>query len=72
MVSVSKTLGPIHFEDLEPKRFESMVRGLLYDFRDWNKMESTGIAGSDEGFDIRAWEKSIFLDQVARVSKRMQ
>lgn len=57
MVAVSKTLGPIHFEDLDPKRFESLVRALLYDFKDWNNVQSTGIAGSDEGFDIRAWEK---------------
>lgn len=57
MVPISRTMGPIHFEDLEPKRFESLVRALIYDLRDWNKVQSTGIAGSDEGFDIRAWEK---------------
>lgn len=53
----TKTLGPLHFEDLEPHRFESLVRNLLYDFRDWQVIEPTGQGGSDEGFDIRAWEK---------------
>lgn len=54
---VTKTLGPLHFEDLEPHRFEDLVRNLLYDFRDWEKIEPVGRAGADEGFDIRAWEK---------------
>lgn len=54
----TKTLGPLHFEDLEPHRFESLVRNLLYDFRYWLKIEPTGQAGSDDGFDIRAWEKT--------------
>lgn len=53
----TKTLGPLHFEDLEPHRFESLVRNLLYDFRDWQIIEPTGQSGNDDGFDIRAWEK---------------
>jgi len=57
MVKVSKTIGPLHFEDLDPHRFEDLVRQLVYDFRDWQSIEATGRAGSDEGFDIRAWEK---------------
>jgi hypothetical protein len=39
---VTKTINPLHFEDLEPHRFEDLVRRLL----------------SDEGFDVRAWEKA--------------
>lgn len=53
----TKTLGPLHFEDLEPHRFESLVRNLLYDFREWQIIEPTGQGGNDDGFDIRAWEK---------------
>src|SRR4029077_10116524 len=53
----TRTLNPLHFEDLEPHRFEDLVRRLLYSFRDWASIEATGRAGSDEGFDIRAWEK---------------
>lgn len=54
---VTKTIGPLHFEDLEPHRFEDLVRNLLYDFRDWQSLEPTGRAGSDEGYDARGWEK---------------
>ena len=55
--SISKTLGPIHFEDLDPRRFEDLVRELAYDFRDWQSIEATGRGGSDDGFDIRAYER---------------
>jgi hypothetical protein len=54
--SITKTLGPIHFEDLDPRRFEDLVRELVYDFKDWQSIEATGRGGSDEGFDIRAYE----------------
>ncbi|QNA42679.1 PDDEXK family nuclease [Lacibacter sediminis] len=55
--SVTRTYGPIHFEDLEPHRFEDLVRELIYDYKDWQSIEATGRAGSDEGFDIRAYER---------------
>jgi hypothetical protein len=53
----TKTTNPIHFEDLDPKRFEDLVRELLYDFRDWQSIEATGKGGADDGFDIRAFER---------------
>lgn len=53
-----RTHGPLHLEDLEPRRFEDLVRQLLYDFRDWSEIEATGRSGSDEGFDVRAWEQA--------------
>ena len=55
--SITKTLGPIHFEDLDPRRFEDLVRELAYDFKDWQSIEATGRGGSDDGFDIRAYER---------------
>jgi hypothetical protein len=55
---VTKTLGPLHFEDLEPHRFEDLVRELVYDFKDWQSIEATGRGGSDGGFDIRAYERT--------------
>lgn len=55
-MAVTKTLGPLHLEDLEPHRFEDLIRQLLYDFRPWRDLEATGRTGSDEGFDARAWE----------------
>lgn len=54
---ITKTLGPIHFEDLDPRRFEDLVRELVYDFKDWQNIEATGRGGSDDGFDIRAYEQ---------------
>ena len=53
MKSPSKTIGPLHFEDLEPHRFEDLVRKLIYDFRTWKSLEGLGRCGSDEGFDVR-------------------
>jgi len=57
----TKTLNPLHFEDLEPHRFEDLVRQLIYDFKDWQSIEATGQAGSDNGFDIRAWERNLVI-----------
>lgn len=45
------------FHDLEPHRFEDLVRQLAYDFKDWRSIEAIGRSGSDEGIDIRAWER---------------
>jgi len=58
---VTRTLGPIHFEDLDPHRFEDLIRQLIYDFRDWQSLESTGRLGSDGGFDARAYERVVVV-----------
>jgi hypothetical protein len=50
------TLGQVHLEDLEPHRFEDLVRQLLYDFRSWRSLEATGRSGGDKGFDARGRE----------------
>lgn len=54
---VTRTYGPIHFEDLDPHRFEDLIRELIYDYKDWQTIEATGRGGNDSGFDIRAYEK---------------
>lgn len=54
---ITRTYGPIHFEDLDPHRFEDLIRELIYDYKDWQSIEATGRSGSDEGFDVRAYEK---------------
>jgi hypothetical protein len=56
MSKTTKTINPLHFEDLEPHRFEDLARQLIYDFREWANLEATGSAGTDEGFDARARE----------------
>jgi hypothetical protein len=55
---VTRTYGQIHFEDLEPKRFEDLVSELIYDYKEWQNIEATGRSGNDSGFDIRAFEKN--------------
>jgi hypothetical protein len=52
----TRTYNPLPFTDLEPKRFEDLVRQLIYDFRSWRRLEATGRSGSDDGFDARAFE----------------
>lgn len=56
MAIPTRTFGPLHFEDLEPHRFEDLVRQLAYDFKPWHSIEATGRAGADRGFDVRAHE----------------
>ena len=56
-MAVTRTLGPLHFEDLDPHRFEDLVRELVYDFKDWQSIEATGRSGADDGFDVRAYER---------------
>jgi len=56
MAIATRTINPLHFEDLEPHRFEDLVRQLAYDFRNWRCLEATGRQGSDDGFDVRGWE----------------
>ncbi len=53
----TRTVNPIHFEDLDPKRYEDLIRELIYDFCDWQTIEATGRGGDDQGFDIRAYER---------------
>jgi len=43
----TRTTGPLHFEDLEPHRFEDLVRRLIYDFRPWRQLEAAGRSGGD-------------------------
>lgn len=56
MAETTRTLNPLHFEDLEPHRFEDLVRQVAYGFRNWRSIEAIGRGGSDEGMDIRATE----------------
>lgn len=56
MVQVPRTTNPLPFGDLEPRRFEDLVRQLLYDFRQWRKLEGTGRTGSDGSYDARGYE----------------
>lgn len=54
--AVTRTYNPLPFHELEPKRFEDLVRQLVYDFKPWRRLEATGRSGSDDGFDARGLE----------------
>lgn len=56
MAGVSRTVNPLHFEDLEPHRFEDLIRQLAYDFRRWSRLDASGRLGADGGVDIRGIE----------------
>jgi hypothetical protein len=55
-MATTRTIGPLHFEDLDPKRFEDLVRQLAYEFKPWRRLEATGRSGGDDGFDARGYE----------------
>src|SRR5215203_4987485 len=59
MAQTTRTLNPLPFGALEPRRFEDLVRQLAYDFRAWQSLEATGRTGSDSGFDARGWEAQL-------------
>lgn len=52
----SRTINRLHFEDLDPQRFEDLVRQLIYGFREWTVLEAIGASGNDGGVDIRGVE----------------
>lgn len=56
MNKTSRTLNPLPFHDLEPHRFEDLIRQLAYDFRTWRLLEPTGRLGADDGYDARGFE----------------
>lgn len=56
MARTTRTLNPLHFEDLEPHRFEDLVRQLAYSYKRWRSLEATGRLGKDQGLDIRGIE----------------
>jgi hypothetical protein len=55
---VSRTYGQLHFEDLDPMRFEDLARQLSYGFKQWLSLEDTGSSGSDGGYDSRGIENN--------------
>jgi hypothetical protein len=56
VAQATRTLNPLPFQDLEPRRFEDLVRQLAYDFKPWRRLEATGRSGGDGSFDARGYE----------------
>lgn len=68
-MTTTRTIGPLHFEDLDPKRFEDLVRQLAYEFKPWRRLEATGRSGSDDGFDARGYEIVAGNDRIATLAE---
>ena len=56
-VMTTKTINQLHFDDLDPIRFEELILSMVYRMRRWEKLDHFGKKGSDDGIDIRAVEK---------------
>lgn len=51
---VTKTIGKIHFNDLDHVRFEHLCLSLIYTYQQWNEVNHYGEVGKDDGIDIYA------------------
>jgi hypothetical protein len=49
----TKTINRIHFNDLDPYRFEDLCRQLIFPLKPWTQISHFGRAGSELGVDIR-------------------
>jgi len=52
----TKTINRLHFEDLDPIRFEDLCLALVYRLNRWFEIEHYGRQGKDLGIDILAIE----------------
>lgn len=59
MPKPTRTTNPLHFEDLDPRRFEDLALALVYRLRTWEDIHHDGRTGSDDGVDIRAIERAV-------------
>ncbi len=54
----SKTTNRLHFEDLDPKRFEDLCLNLIYRMKNWKDIKHYGATGKDDGIDIFTIEQN--------------
>lgn len=52
--SVTRTLGKLHFEDLDHNRFEYLCLNIVYRLNRWKEINHPGVKGNDKGIDISA------------------
>ncbi len=52
MMTPTTTTNRLHFEDLEPRRFEEFGFQLLHRLFKWKRLDHTGVCGNDGGVDI--------------------
>ena len=52
MNNPTRTTNRLHFDDLDPHRFEDLAYELLYRKKVWKRIDNFGRSGSDDGIDI--------------------
>lgn len=52
----TRTYNKIHFEDLDPIRFEDLCLSMVYRMQRWKDINHYGKKGADDGIDIHAVE----------------
>jgi len=55
--AVSRTTTRLHFDDLDPQRFEDLCLALIYPLNPWEDIRHYGRGGADGGVDILATER---------------
>ena len=58
MNTPTRTINRLHFEDLDPHRFEDLGAELLYKKDAWKRFYNWGRGGSDDGIDISCEDKN--------------
>lgn len=58
MNTPTQTTNRLHFEDLDPHRFEDLGAELLYRKQEWKRFNNWGRSGSDDGIDISCEEEN--------------
>lgn len=53
----TRTTNRIHFEDMDPLRFEDLALAMVYRASRWIEINHHGRSGSDQGIDIHATEE---------------
>lgn len=43
---VTRTINQLHFEDLDPIRFEELILAMVYRMRRWDKLDHFGKKGT--------------------------
>lgn len=56
-MTTTKTHGRLHFEDLDPSRFEDLSLSIVYRLNRWAEINHFGRSGSDDGIDIHTAEE---------------
>lgn len=57
MNNSTRTSNHLHFEDLDWRQFEQLTYEILYREKKWERLDSIGLKGNDDGVDILGVDK---------------